>query len=110
MTPWNWNVCRVVRRKRAVGVVAGDAVELQPLLRRAHAARNAQADHEGERLLELLPRALRPEVAVVLQIHAVELDELLVVLGDGAGLGLGQAVGEGAAQIGAGFLDAFVAR
>src|SRR4051794_6486768 len=45
-----------------------------------------------------------------LQIHAVELDELLLVLGDGAGRSLGEPLGEGATQIRARLLDALVAR
>ena len=85
MMPCSWIVCRVVSRMRAVAVVARDPVEREPLLRRQHAARNAHADHEGEGLLHLLARALGAQVAVVLQIHAVEFDELLVVLGDRAG-------------------------
>ena len=40
---------------------------------------------EGESLLQLLARALGPQVAIVLQVHAVEFDELLIVLDDGGG-------------------------
>ena len=68
-----------------VAVVARHLVEREPLRRRQHAAGNAHADHEGEGLLHLLSGALGPQVAVVLQIHAVELHQLLVVLDDGAG-------------------------
>ena len=85
MTPWNWNVCARRQAQRAVGVVAGDVVERQPLLRRRHAARQAHADHEAVGLLQLLLGALAAHVAVVLQVGAVELGQLGVVLGDGAG-------------------------
>ena len=95
---------------RAVAVVAGDLVEREPLLRRQHPARDAHADHEGERLLHLLAGALGPQVAVVLQVHAVELHQLLIVLDDRAGDLLAQALLERAAQIVARFLDALVAR
>ena len=57
-----------------------------------------------------LRRRSAPQVAVVLQVHAVELHELLVVLDDRAGDLLGQVLRERAAQIAARFLDAFVAR
>lgn len=53
--------------------------------------------------------ALGAQVAIVLQVHAVEFDELLVVLDDRAGHGVLEAFGQGAAQILAGFLDVFVA-
>ena len=110
MTPCNWNVWRVVSAQRAVAVDARDPVE-----RAATAAAcstppgDAHADHEGERLLELLARALGAQVAVVLQIHAVEFDELLVVLDDRAGDLVGQPFGERAAQVVARFLDVLVA-
>ena len=68
-----------------VAIITRHLVEREPLLRRQHSAWNAHADHEGEGLLHLLARALGPQVAVVLQIHAVEFDELLVVLDDRAG-------------------------
>ena len=82
--PWSWTVCRVVAascrcRSRA------RPVERQPLRGRQHAAGDAHAQHEGERLLQLLARALGAQVAVVLQIHAVEFDQLLIVLDDRAG-------------------------
>jgi hypothetical protein len=50
--------------------------DLEKLSWRAHAARHTQADHEGERLLHFLAPALAAQIAVVLQIHAVELHEL----------------------------------
>ena len=69
----------------AIAVVARHPVERQPLRRAQHAAGHAHTDHEGEGLLHLLARALGAEIPVVLQIHAVEFDELLVVLDDRAG-------------------------
>ena len=56
-----------------------------------------------------LRRALGAQVAVVLQVHAVEFHELLVVLGDRAGDVVAQALGQRAAQVVARFLDVFVA-
>ena len=96
--------------QRAVGVVVGDAVQRQPLRRRHEAAGQAHADHEAEGLLQLLLGALAAHVAVVLQIGAVELRELLVVLGDGAGHDLFEAVRDRAAKLMARFLDEFVPR
>ncbi len=50
----------------AVTVVARDLVERQPLHGGEDTAGNANADHEGERLLHFLARALGPQIAVVL--------------------------------------------
>ena len=69
----------------AVRIVARDLIECKPLFWTEHAARNANADHEGEGLLHFFSRTLRPQVAIVLQIHAVEFDQLLVVFDDSAG-------------------------
>ena len=80
------------------------------MLRRQHPARDAHADHEGEGLLHLLARAFGAQVTVILQIHAVELHQLLVVLDDGAGDFLAQAFGQRAAQIVARLFDALIAR
>ena len=94
--------------QRAVGVVAGDPVHLQPLLRRADAARQADAGHEAEGRLHQLLAPLRPQVAVVLQVEAVELGELGVVLGDRPGERRLQPLGDGAAQVGARRLEQLV--
>ena len=69
---------RLPRRQpqRAVGVVGRDPVERQPLRRRDDAAGDAHADHEAEGLLQPLLGALAAHVAVVLQIGAVERDEI----------------------------------
>ena len=96
--------------QRSIGVVPGDPIELEPLRRRADAAGNAQADHEGIGLFELLLRPLGPQIPVILQIHTVEFDQLLVVLGDRAGHDVGETFGERAAKIAARLFDALVAR
>ena len=74
-------------------------VERQPLLRRDDAARQADADHEAECLLQLFLHPLRPQVAVVLEIHAVEFEELGAVLADAAGQRISHVLGKLAAQI-----------
>ena len=96
--------------QRAVGVVGRDPVHREPLGGRAHAAGHAHPDHERIRLLHLLLAPLGAQVAVVLQIGAVELGQLGVVLGDRAGLGLGQAIRDAAAQEAARLLDLLVLR
>ena len=88
--------------QRAVAVVRRDAVHRQPLGGRAHAAGHAHADHERVRLLQLLLAPFGAHVAIVLLIGAVELGQLGVVLGDRAGLRLGQTIGDAAAQEAAG--------
>ena len=95
---------------RPVGIGARHLVDRQPLRRREHAAGNAHAQHKGEGFLHALLGALGAQVAVVLQVEAVEFDELLVVLHDRAGNILAQALLKRAAQIIARFLDALVAR
>ena len=90
--------------------MARDLVYRKPLGRRAHPARQAHADHEGECLLHLLAGALAPEVTVVLQVHTVEFDELGVILGDGAGDSFSHSIGKRPAEIGARLFDALVAR
>ncbi len=93
--------------QRAVGVAACDFVELQPLRGRADAARQAGADHEAVRGLELLAPALVADVAIVLLVAAVELDQDGVVLADRAGQRILQALDQRAAQVAAVALDAF---
>src|SRR5262245_2512196 len=94
----------------AVAVDTGNLIEREPLLGAEHAAWNAHADHEGEGLLHLFARAFGTQVAVILQVHAVELHQLRIVLDDRAGDFLAQALGQRPPQIVAGFLDALVAR
>ena len=80
ITPWNWNDCRVVRRSCAVGVLMGQGVQVEPLPRRDDAAGGADADHEVEGRLQPLPRPLLADVAVVLHVGAVELQQGVVAL------------------------------
>ena len=94
--------------ERAVAEVVGDPVHRQPLRGRADAARHAHPDHEGVGLLELLPAPLGPQVAIVLQVGAMELGELGVVLTDRAGHRLGKASLDRAAQMAARLLDVLV--
>eukprot|EP00413_Alexandrium_margalefii_P019624 CAMPEP_0204528176 /NCGR_PEP_ID=MMETSP0661-20131031/9382_1 /ASSEMBLY_ACC=CAM_ASM_000606 /TAXON_ID=109239 /ORGANISM="Alexandrium margalefi, Strain AMGDE01CS-322" /LENGTH=554 /DNA_ID=CAMNT_0051534137 /DNA_START=286 /DNA_END=1947 /DNA_ORIENTATION=+ len=67
--------------QRSVGVTAGDVVHGQPLLGGAIAAGQAHADHEAERVLDAEFLALLADVAVVLLVAAMELDELRVLEG-----------------------------
>ena len=84
--------------QRAVAALLRDAFGRQPLLRREYAAWNAQARHEDEGLFHLLASALGAQIAVVLHIDAVELGQLLIVIGQRAGFDAGQAIDDGAAQ------------
>ncbi len=91
--------------QRPVGVARRDRVERQPLLRGAHAAGQARADHETVGRLELLQAPLLAQVAIVLLVAAVELDQLRVVFAQRAGDGIGEALDQRAAQAAAGRLD-----
>ena len=82
-------------------------VQLQPLRRGEHAAGRAEADHELVGGLELLPPALVADIAVVLLVAAVELDQALVVEGQRAGDRIGQAFQQRAAQAATVDLDVF---
>ena len=68
------------------------------------AAGDLAADHEHVRLAGLLPMPVLAGVAVVLLIGAVELDQLLVLIVEMIDVP-GQVLGDGAAQLPAGFLD-----
>ena len=95
--------------QRAVAVIARHPVERQPLRAGEDPAGNPHADHEGKRLLHLLARTLGAQIAIILQVHAVEFHQLGIVLADRAGDFLPQPVGQCSAQIIARFLDALVA-
>jgi hypothetical protein len=84
--------------QRVVGVARGDGVQLQPLGRRDHAARRAGADHELEGRLQLLAAAFVAQVAVVLLVTAVVLDQGLVRLAQRASHRIGQALQQRPAQ------------
>ena len=88
---------------RAVG--ARQMRQRQPLLGAHDAAGQARADHETEGRLELLMLALGAQVAVVLHVAAVELDELRVGFANGAGQRIREAFHERTAQAAARLLD-----
>ena len=67
----------------AVGIFVRKGVQLQPLLGRDDAARRADADHEVEGRLQPLPRPLVAEVAVVLHVRAVKLQQEVVAFRHG---------------------------
>lgn len=94
--------------QRTVAVTARQFVQLQPLPRRADAARHPHPDHEAVGRLQLLPLALVAEIPVVLLIGAVELEQLGVFRGYGAGRPIGQAFLDGSPQIEAARLEVFV--
>ncbi len=92
--------------QRAVGMTRRQRIERQPLRRRAVAAGQARADHEAERRFQLCVATRVDTVAVVLLVGTVELQQVLVVLGDSAGHGVGEAFHDRAAQAPARGLDA----
>ena len=70
------------------------------------AGRDLAAHHEHVRLAGLFPMPVLAGVAVVLLVGAVKLDQLLVLIVEMIDV-LGQVLGDGAAQLPAGFLDEF---
>lgn len=89
----------------AQGVVAiarGEVVEGDPLRRGHDATRDAAADHHHELLGGLA------QVAVILLIDAVKLDELLVILGKTVRCRVGHRRGDIPRERGNGLLDDFV--
>ncbi len=103
---------RLSRRQsqRSVGVAARNFIERQPLLRGADPAGQAGADHETVGRLELLQPPLLAQVAIVLLIAPVELEELRIVLVQRPGNRIGEAVHDRSAQAPAGRLDALDGR
>jgi hypothetical protein len=81
----------------AVGISPRNLIQRKPLRRLQHAAGNAHPQHKSEGLLQFLAAALGAQVAVVLQIHAVEFDELLIVFDNCAGDLVPQTFGQSAA-------------
>ena len=79
--------------------VVGEFVEHEPLLGRGLSTGQADAAHEGEGLL--LPFLLEgiAQVAVILHVEAVELGELVALLGNVPRGGVGQIVGDLAAEV-----------
>lgn len=84
--------------QRMIGVPRGDAIQRQPLRGRDHSTRRTGADHELVRRFELLPTPLIADVAIVLLIAAVVLDQGLIVLAQRTGHRIGQALFQRPAQ------------
>ena len=82
----------------AARVTHGQLIEVEPLLRAQHAARQAHAHHELVVGLELLTTTLIAQVTIILLVTAVELQQLGVGLADCSGRGIGQSAGDGATQ------------
>ena len=108
MMPWNWNAWRVVSLMVPLANCVARRSVSSHCARSGHAARHADADHERIGLFQLVLAAVGAQVAVVLLIGAVELEQLLVVLGHRAGGLVGKSLGDGAAQVVAADLDVFV--
>ena len=93
--------------QRVVGEADGDGIQRQPLFGRDHATRSARANHEAVVRLQFLLATLFAQVAIVLLVAAVELDDGGVVLADGAGMAVRKALDQAAAQEAAALLDGF---
>ena len=85
----------------AVGIAAGDLVELQPLRGLTTPPGRRGADHEAVGRLEFLLATLVAQVAIVLLVATVELDQDRVVVADCAGVRVVQALDQGATQVAA---------
>ena len=96
--------------KGAIGVSRGQVIHRNPLRRSGHSTRHAHANEEGKRLLQLVSPAPGAQVAIVLQIAAVKLEQLLLILGQATGRGVGQALGKGAAEEVGVFFEGLVGR
>lgn len=93
--------------QRMIGIAGGDAIQCQPLRGRDHPARRARADHELIRRFELLPPPLVANVAVVLLVAAVVLDQCLIVLTQRTGHRICQALFQRPTQAAAFGFDVF---
>ncbi len=107
MTPCTWKAWRVVMRKVPVAWVRARLDNASHCFGCHHAARQARADHEAVGRLEFLVLTLGAQVAVVLHVAAVELDELRVGVADRARERIVQALDQRAAQAARGLLDDF---
>jgi hypothetical protein len=87
--------------KGAIRIGVGEPVKCEILARGELSARDVQADHHRVALL----RADAPVVPVVLLVDAVELQQLLVILGEAAGRLVAERCGDRAAKPGACGLD-----
>ena len=92
----------------SVRELGSEAVGLQPLLRSGNSTRHADTDHEGISLLQLVLATVRAEIAIILLIGSVELEELLVVLTHRSSGQVCKPFGNRAAQVVAVDLDVFV--
>mmetsp|Transcript_51627 Transcript_51627/g.154270 ORF Transcript_51627/g.154270 Transcript_51627/m.154270 type:complete len:398 (-) Transcript_51627:480-1673(-) len=92
----------------SVCVALRDVVHGKPLLSRAVAARQAHTDHEAEGVLDAEFLALLAEVAVVLLVAAVELDELGVLEGHLASANVVESLLQGPSQLPSFVLDDLV--
>ena len=91
----------------AIGIVTRELIEYQPLLWRTHSARHAHAHHEGERRFQFLLLTFHTQIAIILHVAAMKLEQLAIVLADTAGHFILQGDGQIAAQIVAGGLERF---
>ncbi len=85
--------------ERWKAITQGEFIELQPLLRRADSAGHADTNQEAVSRFKLAPEALLTEIAVILLIGAMKLQELGDILGHRTGYRVSQAFGDGAAQV-----------
>ena len=83
---------------RAIAQLLADLINGLPLLGAAHAARQARTQHEAVVRLEKAVHACLAHIAIILLVKAVELADLYIGLGDGAGQAVGQTFTQGAAQ------------
>ena len=93
---------------RSVGVLLGNAVHVEPLLRSRNTTGHTHADHERVGGFQLLFAAFPANVAIVLLVDSVELRELLVIGRQRTCAGVGQSFENGSAQVVTGIFDAFV--
>ena len=71
--------------------------EGKPLLRCNHTARCARTDHEAVGGFEFLLATFLTQIAIILLVAAVELDQRGVVRSDRAGMRIAEALAQGAA-------------
>src|ERR1700722_13762769 len=91
--------------QRAIRITRGDRIQRKPLRRRDYAAGQTRAYHELVVGLELLQTSLVAQIAIILLIAAVKLDQLRVGIGDGARDRIGETFLQRAAQATAVRLD-----
>ncbi len=82
-----------------VAMFASQLVEHQPLGRRDNAARRPNAEHEAVRRFEFLGRPLVAQIAVVLLVGAVELQQLCFAIRHGGREPIGQRLNDFATEV-----------